>query len=72
MNNKKFLASFIIFGAAGALYTFTPYKTIKNVLGIGFGLRHNDHVMIGTIALIIGVVSLYAFIRRNKNKHLKR
>ena len=66
MNEKtKFLVSFIIFVLIGALYTFAPYKTIKNILGIGFGLRHNDHVMIGTIALIIGIVSLYKCIFYN-------
>ena len=60
---SKYLLSLVVFGAIGAVYTFTPYKTLKNVLGIGFGIRHNDHVMIGTISLIIAVVSLYKIIR---------
>ncbi len=63
----KFLISSISFSIIGGVYIFTPYKTLKNVLGIGFGLRHNDHVMIGAIALIIAIVSLYAFFRI-KNK----
>ena len=54
----KFLISFFVFGAIGALYTFTPLKIIRK-LNLGFNLRHNDHVMIGTIALIIAIVSLY-------------
>lgn len=62
----KYLLSFIVFGAIGAVYTFIPYKTLKNVLGIGFGIRHNDHVMIGTLSLIIAVVSLYAIIRTRR------
>ncbi len=61
----KYLIASIIFGVVGILYTFTPYKKIKGVLGIGFGLRHNDHVIIGTIALIIAVVSLYKIFRKD-------
>lgn len=62
----KFLISSFVFGLIGAVYTFTPYKTLKNVFKLGFGLRHNDHVMIGTIALIIAVVSLYKVLRMRK------
>ena len=62
----KFLITAIVFGAIGSLYTFTPYKTLKNILNLGFGLRHNDHVMIGTIALIIAVVSFYKILRMKK------
>ena len=62
----KFIISTIVFGAFGALYTFTPYKILKNILNLGFGLRHNDHVMIGTIALIIAVVSFYKILRMKK------
>ena len=62
----KFALSAIIFGAIGALFTFTSYKTLKNSLGLGFGLRHNDHVMIGIIALIIAIVSLYRILRNKK------
>ena len=61
-----FLISFVVFGIIGAVYTFVPYKILKNVLNLGFGLRHNDHVMAGTIAIIIAVVSLYRIIRINK------
>ena len=64
----KFLLSFIIFGIIGSILTFTPYKILKNTLNLGFGLRHNDHVMIGTIALIVAVVSLYKVIRMKKTK----
>ena len=60
-----YLLSIIVFGTIGAVYTFTPYKTIKKI-GIGFGLRHNDHVMISTVSLIIAVVSLYAIIRARR------
>ena len=63
---NKFVVSIIIFGVIGSLYTFTPYKILKNILNLGFGLRHNDHVMIGTLALIIAVVSLYKIIRMKK------
>lgn len=67
MNQKtKFVVSAVISGIIGAIYTFTPYKTLKNVLNIGLGLRHNDHVMIGIIALIIAVVSFYRIIRTKK------
>ena len=67
MNSKaKFAISAVIFGIIGAVYTFTPYKTLKNVFNLGFGLRHNDHVMIGTISIIIAVVSLYKIVRMKK------
>ena len=67
MNQKtKFAVSTVIFGIIGAIYTFTPYKTLKNVLNLGFGLRHNDHVMIGIIALVTAVVSFYKIIRMKK------
>ena len=62
----KFIISAIAFGAIGALYTFTPYKTMKNILNLGFGLRHNDHVMIGITALIIAIVSFYKILRMNR------
>ena len=62
----KFIISAIVFGAIGALYTFTPYKILKNILNLGFGLRHNDYVMIGIIALVIGVVSFYKILRMNR------
>ena len=63
---NKFVVSIVIFGIIGSLYIFTPYKILKNTLNIGLGLRHNDHVMIGTLALIIAVVSLYKIIRMKK------
>ena len=67
MNQKtKFAVSTVIFGIIGAIYTFTPYKTLKNVLNLGFGLRHNDQVMIGIIALVTAVVSFYKIIRMKK------
>ena len=64
MNQKtKFSISAIVFGAIGSIFMFTPYKILKNALHLGFGLRHNDHVMIGTIGLIIAIVSLYKIVR---------
>ncbi len=62
----KFALSALIFGIIGSIFTFVPYKTLKNVLNLGFGLRHNDHVMIGIIALIIAIVSFYRIIRTKK------
>ena len=62
----KFLISALFFGIIGSVYLFTPYKTLKNILKLGFGLRHNDHVMVGTIALIIAVVSLYKVVRMKR------
>lgn len=52
----------IIFGLIGSLYTFGKYKFIKLTLGIGLGLRHNDHVMIGILSLCVGVVALYRWL----------
>ncbi|MBI2139740.1 hypothetical protein HYU14_02360 [Candidatus Woesearchaeota archaeon] len=52
-------AVILILAALAFVYLTLPYKTVKNILGIGLGLRHNDHVMIGTIALIIAVVGVY-------------
>ncbi|MBI2138980.1 hypothetical protein HYU13_05290 [Candidatus Woesearchaeota archaeon] len=49
----------LILAAIAFVYLTLPYKTVKNILGIGLGLRHNDHVMIGTVALIIAVVGIY-------------
>ncbi len=53
-----------IFGISGSFYMFTPAKTVKN-LGLTLGVRHNDHVMIGIIALILAVVALYGIVVRN-------
>ena len=67
MNRKtRFLLSAIVFGTIGALFAFTPYKILKNTLNLGLGLRHNDHVMTGTIGLIIAVVSIYKIFRMEK------
>ena len=57
----KFLIAFIITGIVGAIYTFSSYKFLTKTLGIGLGLRHNDHVMIGTIALTIMTVMIFRF-----------
>ena len=62
MGRNKFLWVGIIFGIIGSLYTFGKYKFIKLTLGIGLGLRHNDHVMIGIISLCVGVVALYRWL----------
>ena len=62
----KFLITSIIAGALGALYTFGSYNLIKKTLNISFGLRHNDHVMIGTLAITIAAASLYTFFMRKK------
>ena len=68
MNTRtKFLITSVITGALGALYTFSSYNLIKKTLRLGFGLRHNDHVMIGTIGLTIAAAALYAyFMRKDK------
>ena len=55
--------SAIVFGIIGSIFMFTPYKILKNTLHLGFGLRHNEYVMIGTICVIIAIVSLYKVIR---------
>ena len=62
----KFSISAIVFGLIGSVFMFTPYKILKNTLNLGFGLRHNDHVMVGTIALIIAIISLYKIIRMKR------
>jgi|ETNmetMinimDraft_2_1059921.scaffolds.fasta_scaffold68537_2 hypothetical protein len=62
MGKYKFLLVGIIFGLIGSLYTFGKYKFIKLTLGIGLGLRHNDHVMMGIISLCVGVVALYRWL----------
>ncbi len=62
MENNRFLWVGIIFGLIGSLYTFGKYKFIKLTLGIGLGLRHNDHVMIGILSLCVGVVALYRWL----------
>lgn len=62
----KFLLTSIVTGVIGAVYTFADYKVLKNTLKLGFGLRHNDHVMIGIIGLTVAVVSLYAFFARKE------
>ena len=67
MNTKtKFSIAVIVFGIIGSVFMFTPYKILKNTLNLGFGLRHNDHVMIGTIALIVAVISLYKIARMER------
>ena len=61
--NKKLIAA-IILGVVGGVFTFTPYKILTRTLHLGFGLRHNDHIMIGIIALTIAVVAVYALVNR--------
>lgn len=51
-------------GILGVLYTFGRYELIKKTLHIGFGLRHNDHVMIGTVCLTIAVAAVCAALRK--------
>lgn len=65
-SNKFFLMSFVIFAIIGIIYTFLDYKTIKLILKIGLGLSHNNHVMIGTIALTIAIISFYRYLRNKK------
>ena len=65
-NGKKFLIATIAFTIIGSIYTFLNYKTIK---AIGFGLQHNDHIMIGTLSLTIAVVALYKFLYQKNNGH---
>ena len=67
MNTQtKFLIASVITGAVGALYTFGSYNLVKKTLKLGFGLRHNDHVMIGTLALTIAAAALYTYVMRKK------
>ncbi|MBI2576544.1 hypothetical protein HYV84_04985 [Candidatus Woesearchaeota archaeon] len=54
----------IVFGIAGSFYMFLPAKMVKS-LGLTLGLRHNDHVMIGIIALILAVAALYGIVIRS-------
>ena len=63
IQKTKFALLFVIFGIIGSIYTFIPYKTINDVFSIGLGLRHNTHVLIGAIALIVAIASLYKVIR---------
>ena len=77
----KFAISAVIFGAIGSFYLFVPYKIVKTIPMLALPikprhlpdgtltwniLRHNDHVMIGTIGLVIAIVSVYAIIRNKK------
>ena len=57
----KFIVAAAVFGIIGVFYTFAEYRFVKYTLHLGFGLRHNDHVMLGSVALIVAAVSLYAF-----------
>ncbi|HLD33332.1 MAG TPA: hypothetical protein VJB66_01305 [Candidatus Nanoarchaeia archaeon] len=61
--NKKLITA-IVLGIVGIVFTFTPYKMLTRTLHLGLGLRHNDHIMIGIIALTIAVVAVYALINR--------
>ena len=45
-NKNKIFLSAIVFGIIGSIYMFTPYKTLKNILHLGFELRHNDYVYV--------------------------
>ncbi len=47
----------IILLLIGAFYAFIPHTTHISS-GIGFGLTHTTHVIVGIIALIIGAVVL--------------
>ncbi len=65
MNRKSnFILLAVISGFVGFLYTFGGYTLIKKTLHIGFGLRNNDHVLIGTITLTIALASLYAALKK--------
>ncbi len=66
MNTRlKFIVAAAVFGIIGVFYTFGEYRFVKYTLHLGFGLRHNDHVMLGSVALIVAAVSFYAIFRRN-------
>jgi uncharacterized membrane protein YidH (DUF202 family) len=62
--NKKitFALTAIIFGIIGSVYTFPQYKFLTQTLKLGFGLSHNDHVIIGSAALTIAIVAVYKLI----------
>lgn len=47
----------IILLIIGAFYAFIPHS-MHIASGIGFGLSHTVHVIIGVIALVIGVLVL--------------
>jgi len=66
---NKFLISSIVFSIIGIIYTFLPYKLLTKTLNLGFNLRHNDHIMIGTIALTIAVTSIYTYLNRKDNSN---
>ena len=65
--NKKLIAA-VVLGIVGVVFTFVPYRTLTKTMHLGFGLRHNDHVMIGIIALTIAVVAVYALVNEYRMK----
>ncbi|MAE49402.1 hypothetical protein CMI48_01095 [Candidatus Pacearchaeota archaeon] len=68
MNQKTtFTLTAIIFGIMGSVYTFPQYKFLTQTLKLGFGLSHNDHVIIGAAGLTIALVAVYKLITLIKN-----
>jgi len=53
----------IILLIIGGFYTFMPH-TFHVSSGIGFGLAHNFHVIIGILSLIFGIIILLIGIKK--------
>ena len=51
-----------LFGLIGSVYTFPQYKFLTETLKLGFGLTHNDHVIIGSAGLTIAIVAVYKLV----------
>ena len=59
--DKKYVVMLIVGLLLAIIFLFLPPKMIIS-WGFGF-IRHNDRVMIGTIGLIVAVVSGYRLIK---------
>ncbi len=61
MNTKKAIWCLVIGAILALIFLFLPPKLIIS-WGLGIG-RHNDRVMLGTIGLVVAVVSAYRLVR---------
>ena len=58
---EKWLILGLVTTILGGFYLFVHPVQVQ-ALGLGFGLRHNDRVLVGALSFLLGIVSFYKMI----------
>ncbi len=53
-------------GLALAALLMIPTRQVLKANGLNFGLSYNDHVLVGTLALILAIIALYKLLLTSK------